>query len=567
MTHRLKPPDRSVAPPTWLRIVRRIAPNATRGSAALTLVAAGALLASVGYSLASLTCFPALYGDEAWIGSTAWSFVNGHGFRASISVGGGVYDSGTDYWFPRIGTLPFVIANLIAGPSFWGFRFAAFLIGVAALAIYVFGIRRRYGSAVATIAGAALSLSWGFFSTSHYVRWDSLAFVLACVLLVIFLRGPPSPRLCLLLGVMLGLTPDVETAVLSVAPALVLLVLWVAKRRRARLGSLIFGGALGLAAYGALHSFPLGGQADAQYKAVYAPAYPIPLKQAVEHQSLSPIWHERLRYDFMTPYAEDRLALYTLLAGLAGLVIVLAVVRVGRAYPVHLVPGLLLAMHLAGLALIEPNKAPVFAWLALPYAIASIAEGLQRLADRVPPWRPMLRVAAPFAALAVLAGMGVDAAARVERRTPQEPIFSKQFALVAKRAVRPGESVLGDYVYWWGFKNVDYHWNSWIWNYRWANDVALEPAFNRLCPDVVLFDSIWASRYPQAQSFGSRFPSMAPTHEEEGRQLTALLQREYRLRASATIDGREIQFWGRRAGACSGILTNRGGTPLDGQRQ
>ena len=42
-----------------------------------------------------------VYGDEAWIGSTAWSFVSGHGFRPSIGVGGGVYDHGaTDYWAP-----------------------------------------------------------------------------------------------------------------------------------------------------------------------------------------------------------------------------------------------------------------------------------------------------------------------------------------------------------------------------------------------------------------------------------------------------------------------------------
>src|SRR5207253_2498596 len=123
-----------------------------------TLLCIGALVASLVYSVATLTRFPPVYGDEAWIGSTAWSFVSGHGFRPSLAVGGGVYDHGAlDYWLPRIGTFPFIVADFVAGPSFFAFRFASFLIGVAALAIYVLGLRRRYGVPTATMGGVAMS--------------------------------------------------------------------------------------------------------------------------------------------------------------------------------------------------------------------------------------------------------------------------------------------------------------------------------------------------------------------------------------------------------------------------
>ncbi len=111
-----------------------------------------------------------------------------------------------------------------------------------------------------------------------------------------------------------------------------------------------------------------------------------------------------------------------------------------------------------------------------------------------------------------------------------------------------------------GFKNVNYYWNSWIWNYRWAHDAGLAPAFNRLCPDVVLYDDVWDGRYPQAESFGRRFPSMAPTDPAEQGQLRALLRREYRLVRSDVIDARRIEFWRRKPNSCRGILTNGGGT-------
>ena len=88
----------------------------------------------------------------------------------------------------------------------------------------------------------------------------------------------------------------------------------------------------------------------------------------------------------------------------------------------------------------------------------------------------------------------------------------------------------------------------------------MSQAFNRLCSDVVIYDDIWSSRYPQAAQFGKRFPSMAPTDPAEQQALEALLQKEYRLGLAVAINGRNIQFWHRIPGACDGILTNGGGT-------
>lgn len=515
-----------------------------------------ALASSVVFSLVTLTRFPILYGDESWIGSAAWSFASGHGFRPSLAVGGGVYDHATDYWLPRLGTLPFIITDAIAGPSFWAFRFAAFVIGVGALMVFVAALRPRYGFATAVFAALALSLSWGFFSAGHYVRWDSLAFLLTCLLLGMFLRGVPGPRGCLLLGLGLGLCPDIEVSVLASFPVVVLLVAWNPVQRFARLGLLAAGMAGGFVTYFALHSFPFGSQASKQFSDVYAPAYKLPVEQILKHHSLAPLRGERLRYDYMAhAYAPDRLAMYVLFLGLAALIVALAVGRLSTAYPTHLVAGFFLAGHLGGLALIQANKAPIHAWYAVPYAIAAIVEAIYLLGRSRSASYAVVRVWTTVLALGLLAALEGHALVDVERMTPKEPIFTKQFAAIARRAAPPGKSVLGDYIYWWGFRNINYHWNSWIWNYRWSHHAGFDPAFNRLCPDVVIFDDVWNSRYDQTATFGPRFPSMAPTDATERAALHALLEREYSLTTQTVIDGRKIQFWTRKAAACRGILT------------
>jgi hypothetical protein len=341
----------------------------------------------------------------------------------------------------------------------------------------------------------------------------------------------------------------------------ILLLLWEQRGRLARLKFFALGGAAGALVYGSLHEFPWFGRDGGQFALVYGPVYKIPLERMLDERSLSPIWDEKLRYHFMThAFPADRLGFHVLVLGLAAAALALLFGRPRAAYPVHLVPGLLLVSHLGGLALLQQNKSPIHAWYALPYAIAAIAEALRRLAQLLPDSATLIRRLGPVVMLAILAAFQLRAVIDVENLTPREPIFGKQFPAVVKSAVHPGESVLGDFFYWWAFKDVDYHWNAWIWNYRWAHHATLDTAFNRLCPDVVLYDDVWNSRYLQVATFGVRFRNLAPTDPAEQGALHALLLREYTLARDVTLDGRNIQFWRRRAGACHGILTNGGGT-------
>ena len=258
----------------------------------------------------------------------------------------------------------------------------------------------------------------------------------------------------------------------------------------------------------------------------------------------------------------DRWSFYLLMAGLAAsfLLLVLLVRRRSLVYPVAAVPGILLLAHLGGIALIQGNRTPMYAWYALPYSIAAVASAGIEVAALLAGGRRFQSLLIPTAVLALLAAGSAAAVVKEANASTRDPALGQAFARTVSAAVPAHRSVLGEWLYWWGFRNQDFHYDSLIWLYRWQHHATLEQSFNHLCPDYVLYDGVWASRYPQAQTFGKRFPSMAPTDEGEGAQLTSLLRREYRLRVNETLQGRMIQLWQRKVGACSGVLTDGGGT-------
>lgn len=95
-----------------------------------------------------------------------------------------------------------------------------------------------------------------------------------------------------------------------------------------------------------------------------------------------------------------------------------------------------------------------------------------------------------------------------------------------------------------------------LWIERWRDGASLDESFERLCPDLVLYDDVWDARYDQTETFGQRFRSLAPTDAAEREELRTLLASHYRVRQEATIGGREISLWERRPGACEGSLSN-----------
>ncbi len=558
-------PGRADILPPLVSAVRK--PSPRRFAAVLaTALGTAVLIGILGYSLRTLDRAPGLYGDEAWIGSIAWSFVNGHGFRPSLAVGAGVYEGTIDFWDPRLGTAPFILAELIAGTSYTAYRFASFLLGLVALGIFGWTLRRRFGWPMATWGVALLAASWGFYAASHYIRWDALAFVFVCTILALLLRGPVTASTALLVGFLTAVSADVEFSVMAITPGVVVLIVSAGARRLRRVGAFAAGLAAGGVAYVLAHGVPFGARAQEQFDAIYGNTYGVPMFESLKELSLDPLVREIDRYEFMTSAATNqasRLAAVTLLVGVLAAIVAIAYAikdlrRPEPAYPLLAVPGVLLLSHVLGLALIQGNKTPMYVWYAFPYAIAAIIACGHILRRRLPGSAPR-RIALPatVAVLALLTTVGATATVRDVRSIPKDPALDPAFASFAS-AVRPGETVMGEWLYWWAFRDEDFHYNSLVWLDRWLHDASLDQSFARLCPDVVLYDDVWDGRYDQTADFGRRFPSLAPTDPAEREQLRELLQRDYRVREQATIGGRNVELWERREAACDGSLTSLG---------
>ena len=564
------------------------------------------LAGSLGLGLITLTTYPVVYGDEAYISSTAWGFVGGDAFRPAIAVGAGVFDDGFDLWAPKLGTSPFVLAELVGPTSLAWFRLVAWLIGLAAIGVFAYAVRALTGWRVAIAASAAFAASCGFYAASHYVRWDSLALVMTGLLLALLVRAP-GPRRSLLIGALIGLSFDVSVSVAAATPAVVLLVGWEREGRGRRLALLAAGIAALGAVYYAHHVLPDPSLSERQYDAIYAPTYGLPGIEALEQGDLSPLLDESNRYDFMwQAVSASRGALLTMAAGLLAALALVA--SSTRSYPRAAVPGILLIGHLLGLALIMGNKTPIMAWYGLPYAIAAIAVAVAVLLQRrwrwfeeLPPGRrralmvvlgvlvvapfahlvhrfglltgdtsalwPLLLIAATAAvallaarvgrgwsatepAVVILLALALGASATTVAdayRTDQEPAATERLERAVRPLVRPGETVMGEWVYWWAFRDDRFKFNTQIWLSEYVHGESFEETFDRLCPDVVMLDDLWLARYVNIES-GKIFPTQAPTDPTERADLRALLRRDYGLRGVVNVDQRKIEFWERRAG-------------------
>ncbi len=562
------------------------------------------LAGSLALGLFTLTTFPIVYGDEAYISSTVSGFVGGDAFRPTIAVGAGVFDDGFDIWAPKLGTSPFVLAELLGPTSLGWFRLVAWLIGLAAIGVFAYGVRALAGWRVAVAAGAALAASFGFYTASHYVRWDSLAFVMTSLLFALLVRAP-GPRRSFLIGALIGLSFDVSVTISAATPAVALLVGWEREGRGRRLAMLAAGIAALGAVYYAQHVLVDPSLSDRQYDAIYAPTYGLPLIEALRDGDLSLLLDESRRYDYMwEAVSASRGVLLTLAAGVIAAIALVA--GSNRSYPRAAVPGFLLIGHLLGLVLISGNKAPIMAWYALPYAIAAIAVALALLPQRRWSWFEALPrgsrrglmvvvavlVAAPFAhlvhrfglltrntsavwpllliaaaaavallaarvgsgwsakepAVVVLLALALGASATTVAdayRTDEEPAATEELERAVRPFVRPGETVMGEWVYWWAFRDDRFKFNTQIWLSKYVHGESFERTFDRLCPDVVMLDELWLVRYLYIEG-GKIFPTQAPTDPAERAQLRDLLHRDYGLRGEVEVDGRVIEFWERR---------------------
>ncbi len=546
------------APACWER-ARRIASltaaasklNALRRSgraraerSVVLLTAAAAICFVVVANIASLTRAPEPYGDEAWVGSAVWSFTHGHGLRPAIAAGSGIYDGTFDHWLPRIGILPQLAAEIAFGTSFTAYRAASLVVSFLALFVLWLGLRRLYPATIAALSVAVAATTWIFVSASHYIRWDDVTLLWASTIFTLLAWGPPTLRRTVALGLLIGVSPDFSVPTFAVLPATAFFVLLPHDGRRARATGLGVGVVAGLALYAGMHFVPDVSAARRQYRLVYGTAYRLPLFAALQEHSLGPILHEADRYRRMAvgAFAFSRTFLF---AGcVAAMIAILAAVR-RRGLPQLAVGSVLLLSQLAGLALLYANKGPAYAVGAVPFGAASLVEGLWAL-----PRARFVAAALVLTAGAVLGGRAMlDGIHSSQRGAATDARVSR----VARTLVGKDQVAIGDFVYWWLFRDQRFRFNAILWSDESRNHVTLAHAFRDACPDVVLYDDFWQARYPANApgSLGYQFPALAPTDPNEEPKLLSILTHMYRFPPVIETAGtRTVTFWKRRAPTC-----------------
>jgi hypothetical protein len=270
-------------------------------------------------------------------------------------------------------------------------------------------------------------------------------------------------------------------------------------------------------------------EAQRQWRLVYSGAYKIPILAALEGRGLHSIFSERDRYAALAtvPFRASRWVVYAAVAG-AGTVLALRLRR--GSYPVAAVGSLLLLSQLAGLALLYANHGAMYLIGAMPFTAAALLETFSLV--------PRRRLASASAVtvltvLAIVGGRAIGHAAAVDPR-----------GAAAERGV-----AVGDFVYWWLFRDERFRFNADIWFNEYHRHLSFEQAFARVCPDLVVLDELWLARYSDfgPTSLGRRFPGLAPTDPKEETKLMRILFRDYRYPPRLEVaGGRAVELWQRR---------------------
>jgi hypothetical protein len=224
-------------------------------------------------------------------------------------------------------------------------------------------------------------------------------------------------------------------------------------------------------------------------------------------------------------------------------------------YPQAAVGAILLLSHVLGLALIQGNKSPMYVAFAVPYALASLIAATNWLAGRIGIVNraPATAVVGVLAALSLL---GAKAMIEDARSTPDELGDRPEVAREARAVAGPHGTVMGEWLYWWAFRDERFRVNSLIWLIESQDGVSFEAAFRRLCPDVVMLDDIWLSRYEAVEVGEQQFPAWAPTDASEQERLMLVLNRYYAFSKQLKVGAHRIDFWRLRSSDCRGVLTS-----------
>ena len=438
------------------------------------LLGAG-LLASLALHVWSLVRFPVPFVDEAWLTSRAWAFIQTGRQLGPLDIG--LADRYEGAWTVNQWLITFLHSlslRLFGSPVLVATRAVSLLFGLVLLAA-VYSIANRLGSRpFAWLSALLVSVSLPFIYSSHLARYDivAAAFGFMAIAFCLERRGFWTG---LLSGLCVGLAFETHLYGVIYVPVILALYFWDDRwtmfRRTDFWGSVV-GWMIGALWYAALHLLP--------YPQTYAAISRLAFDTTRTPPILTFDWREMV--NAMSGMGWLLVVLYHLLL----VVIVVAVVvllrrRTQQDQKLLVLSAVLVLAH----TFVVRNKFAFYAILVTP-ALDMLAAAFLFDFFRQP-WqgRPRDYVAR------ILVG-GLVAGAIVINWSFVSADGSRIYQATQNKinqAVRPGDSIMGTQVYWFGLQDHKYYsWELLLLYQNYAPGSTLADAFNEFRPDIFVMD-------------------------------------------------------------------------------
>ncbi len=450
------------------------------------------VFASLALHVWSLMRFPAPFVDEAWLTNRAWAFIQTGRQLGPLDMG--LVERFEGAWTANQWLITFLYSlslRLYGSPMLVATRAVSLAFGLVLLAA-VYSIANRIGpKSFAWLSVFLVSVSLPFIYSSHLARYDivSAAFGFTAIAFYLERRGFWTG---LVSGFCVGLA--VETHLYSVifVPVILALYFWDDRWltfRRIDFWGWVAGGAAGALYYAALHLLP--------YPQTYAAISRLAFDTSRTPPILTFDWQEMVNAVIGMGWL--LVAMYHLLL----VVIVVAVVvllkrRAQQDQRLLVSSAVLVLAHI----FVVRNKFAFYAILVTPALDMLTASFLFDFFRR--PWPRKWR---DYAA-SILVG-GLVAGAIVINWSFVSTDGSQVYQAAQNKinqAVRPGDSIMGAQVYWFGLQGHKYYsWELLLLYQNYAPGTTLADAFNEFRPDVFVIDGhlsrMIADLDPQSETY------------------------------------------------------------------
>ena len=437
----------------------------------------------------TLVSYPPVFVDESWNANAAWNWSRtGVNFDPMHS---GTLDQAGYEWLrrPNLGTLPWVSVFTIAGVGLLQARLVSYFFGILLLAAVILVGKRFFRLTTGLLAALFVSLSTPFIISSHYARQDIILAAVVMGLLGLAVWVFDNDRLWphLILGLCLGLTPDIHQNGILFFPGFFSLYLFHYRQRilrRYEFWLWLAGCLVGLLYFLYIHILP-----SPQAYLLYLSMNDVMLQNATGMSHSPPILSLNLMELLRSAYnelgrfhfRENSLDFALIFAGA-----VFIGLRRQKSDPVFMT---FLLVTYVSFVLLQGNKVDFYGILTYPLYLLLVAESLVSLISD-----PESKYLQRIFALCLAAIFIINSFRHYLQ--PSNGDRNYDYTAVTREItplLRPDDRILATPTWWLGLTEYDYKSAFMISHNYYFNDLSVLGSMEKIAPTVLIVDDVFLS--------------------------------------------------------------------------